>query len=381
MISWKIPLFKMYYDENDIKSVVSIIKRGMFWGLSSETLQLEKLIANVVGVKYSVVFNSGTSALHAIMIAYGFKNPDEIIVPSFTFIASANSILFVNAIPKFGDIEDDRYGLDPEDVQSKISRKTKAILPVHCFGNMCKIEKIKKIAADSKLLLIEDAAEALGSSINGKKAGSFGDAGILSFAWNKVITTGEGGAVLTNSKKMFERLVLIRSHGRVDKENYFMTSSTPEYITLGYNWRISAMAAALGISQLQKLKKLIGMRIKNANYLNYKLSKIPFIETPRSSNNIKHTYMLYTIRIKNGKKTRNELCKFLTKRGIQTKIPFEPIHLTKFYRNKFGYKNGFLKNTERISNEILSLPTYPHLKKTEMDFIIENIKEFSEKIK
>jgi len=380
-MTWKIPLFKMYYDENDIKSVVSIIKRGMFWGLSSETLQLEKLIAKVVGVKYCVVFNSGTSALHAIMIAYGFKNPDEIIVPSFTFISTANSILFVNAIPKFGDIEDDGYGLDPEDVQSKISSKTKAILPIHYAGNMCKIEKIKKIATESKLLLIEDAAEALGSSINGKMAVSFGDAGILSFAWNKVITTGEGGAVLTNSKKIFERLVLIRSHGRVDKENYFMSSSTPEYLTLGYNWRISAMTAALGISQLQKLNKLVDMRIKNANYLTKKLSKIPFIETPRSSNNVKHTYMMYTIRIKAGKKTRNELSKFLTKRGIQTKIMFEPIHLTKFYRKKFGYKNGFLKNTERISNEILSLPMYPHLKKTEMDFIIENIKEFSEKIK
>jgi len=343
MCAWKIPLFKMYHDNEDIKGVTSILQRGMFWGLSSETIQFEKLIAKVTGMKFCVVFNSGTSALHAIMIACGLKNPDEVIVPSFTFIATTNSVQFVNAIPKFADIEEDTFGLDPKDVQSRITKKTKAILPVHYAGNVCKIDKLKEIARDSKLLLIEDAAAALGSSLKGKMAGSFGDCSIISFAWNKVITSGEGGAVLTNSKKIFEKLILIRSHGRVDKENYFMSSKTPEYVTLGYNWRVSAITAALGLSQIKKLDKIIKMRTKNSNYLTSKLSKISFIETPKIPKNRTSNFMMYTIRIKNGKKTRDALHDFMTKKRIQTNVIFEPIHLTEFYRKKFGYKKGFFE--------------------------------------
>jgi len=380
-MSWKIPLFKMYSDNDDIQSVTKVIKRGMFWGLSEETTRLEKMLAKVVGTRYCVVFNSGTSALHAALIAYGVKNPDEVIVPSFTFIATANSILFVNAVPVFADIETQTYGLSPNDVQSKITSRTRAIIPVHYGGNLCKINELKEIARDHNLLLIEDAAEALGTKLRDKMAGSFGNCAILSFAWNKVITSGEGGAVITNSKKIYEKLLLIRSHGRIDKENYVLSSKSSEYITLGYNWRVSAITAALGISQLEKLDKLVSMRIKNSEYLTKKLKKLSFIETPKLQSSVIQTYMMYTIRLKNGKKIRDQLRKFLTKKGIQTKVNFEPIHLTKFYRAKFGYKKGFLINTEKISDEILTLPMYPNLKKTEMDFIIDSINEFSEKLK
>jgi len=381
MIKWKIPLFKMYYDKEDIQNVTNVLKRGMFWGLSEETTRLEKMLAKVVGTRYCVVFNSGTSALHAALIAYGVKNPDEVIVPSFTFIATANSILFVNAVPVFADIETQTYGLSPNDVQSKITSRTRAIIPVHYGGNLCKINELKEIAKDHNLLLIEDAAEALGTKLRGKMAGSFGNCAILSFAWNKVITSGEGGAVITNSKKIYEKLLLIRSHGRIDKENYVLSSKSSEYVTLGYNWRVSAITAALGISQLEKLDKLVSMRIKNSEYLTKKLKKLSFIEAPKLQAGVIQTYMMYTIRLKNGKKIRDQLRKFLTKKGIQTKVNFEPIHLTKFYRAKYGYKKGFLINTEKISDEILTLPMYPNLKKTEMDFIINSINEFSEKLK
>ena len=377
-MTWKIPLFKMYTDGEDVRNVVSILKRGMFWGLSAETKKWEEMIAHKVGVKYCVVFNSGTSALHAIMLAHGLKNPDEIILPSFTFIATANSALFVNAIPKFADIEDETFGLDPTDVQSKINKKTKAIVPVHYAGNACKIHQLKEISSDAKVLLIEDAAAAFGAKAKGQHVGSFGDSAILSFAWNKVVTSGEGGAVLTNSKKIFDRLILIRSHGRIDKETYFMTANSPEYVTLGYNWRVSAITAMLGISQLKKLDKAIELRRKNSKYLSDNLSKIPFIEVPKPPSENFHTYTIYTIRIRDDNKTRNRLHDFLTKKGIQTKVVYDPIHLTKFYKKKFGYTKGFLKNTEKIANEILSLPMYPHLKRREMDYIVESIKEFSE---
>lgn len=377
MAQWKIPLFKMYCDDDDIQSVVSILKRGMFWGLSNETLQFEKMLAEITGSKYCVIFNSGTSALHAIMISYGLKNPDEVIVPSFTFIATANSPLFVGAIPKFADIEESTYGLDPEDVQKRITEKTKAIMPVHYAGNVCRIEELREIAHDSKIHLIEDAAAALGSRKGKQMAGSFGDSSIISFAWNKVTTSGEGGAALTNSKEIYEKLILIRSHGRIDKENYFMSADSPDYVSLGYNWRISAMTAALGISQLKKLDNIINMRIKNSEYLTDQLSKFPFIETPKVPDSGICNYMMYTIRIRAGKKIRDQLHDFMTKKGIQTKVIFEPIHLTEFYRKKFGYKEGLLRRTELISQEVLTLPMFPHLQKQEMDYIIENMSEFS----
>lgn len=376
MTSWKIPLFKMYNDENDVKSVSSVIKRGMFWGLSSETIEFERKIAKVIGVKFCVIFNSGTSALHALMIAYGFKKSDEIIVPSFSFNATANAPLFVESVPKFADIELETFGLDPIDVEKKITRKTKAMIPIHYGGNMCKISELRKIARDSKILLIEDAAESLGSKFRGKVAGSFGDSSILSFAWNKIITTGEGGAALTNSKKIYEKLLLIRSHGRIDKENYFITSKKSEYITLGYNWRMSAINVALGLSQLKKLDKLIHLRRHNSHYLSTKLEEISEIRTPRELKNVFHTYMMYTIYVESGRKVRNQLQEFLCKQGIQTKINFSPIHLTKFYSKKFGYSKNFLKNTELVSNHILTLPMFPHFKKSEMDYVVENIKKF-----
>ncbi len=379
MKNWKIPLFKMYHDREDVKSVTSIIKRGMFWGLSSETIELEKMITEKTGAKYSVVFNSGTSALHALMLAYGFKKNDEIIVPSFTFIATANAVLFENSVPKFAEIEEDSYGLDPNDVTAKINKNTKAIIPVHYAGKICKINEIKKIAKEEKLILIEDAAEALGSKLNNKKAGSFGDSSVLSFAWNKIITTGEGGAAVTNSNEIFKKLLLIRSHGRIDKESYFLSEKLPQYVTLGYNWRMSAINAALGISQLNKLEKLVRMRIKNANYLSKKLSKYDQIITPNVEKNSTHTYMMYTIRLKQGKKFRDELQTHLIREGIQAKIIFEPIHLTDFYREKFKCKKGMLPKTEEIAEQVLTLPMYPHLKKEEIDFMIESISVYCEK--
>jgi len=374
-VLWKIPLYKMYHDDNDIDNVISVIKRGMYWGLSKETLEFESELAKYVGTKYCVVFNSGTSALHASLIAHKIEKGMEVIVPSFTFIATANSVLFVDAIPKFADIESKSYGLDPASTEKSITNKTKAILPVHYAGGICKIDEIKEIAKRKKLLLIEDAAEGLGTKFKGKMAGSYGDSAILSFAWNKIITSGEGGAVLTNSKIIYERLILIRSHGRIDKENYFMTTRSPKYVSLGYNWRMSAMTAALGLSQLGKIEKLLELRKNNSLYLNKELEKFKFLETPKSITKNSHSYMMYTIKV-NGKKNRDSLRDFLAKKRIQTKINFEPIHLTEFYKKRFGYKKGKLKNTEVISQSVLTLPMYPDLKKYEMDYVIESIEEF-----
>jgi len=372
-MSWKIPLFKIYWDKEDIHAVSSAIEKGMFWAIGPHIEEFENGISNYIGGKYCAVFNSGTSALHAVLLAHGIGAGDEVIVPSFTFIATANAPLFVGAKPVFADIEDTTFGLDPEDVKEKITRKTKAILPVHYGGCPCQIRELKEIAAENNLLLIEDAAEAFGAEVDGQKVGTFGDAAVFSFCSNKIITTGEGGAVLTGSKRIYEKLGLARSHGRLESSNYFASPEYADYVELGYNFRMSNITAALGMAQLKKADKIIEMRRKNAKYLTKKLSSIDRIIPPSAPKGYFHVHQMYTIRLKKG--SRDNLSKHLTRKGITAKVFFHPVHLTHFYRKKLGYRVK-LPVTEGVSKQVLSLPLYPSLTREEMDYIAKTVEAF-----
>jgi perosamine synthetase len=375
-MKWKIPLYKVDWDKEDVKTVTGVIKRGMDWAIGPEIEEFEQSLAHYHNSKYCVVFNSGTSAGHAALLSLNLKPSSEIIVPSFTFIATANWPLMVDQKPIFSEIEEKTLGMDPSYLDSIISKKTKVIMPIHYGGMPCKIIEIKKFAEQHKLILIEDSAESIGSTIGNKKTGSFGDMSILSFAGNKVLTTGEGGAVIVNSKKLYEKLKLIRSHGRQTNLNYFQTNKTPKYISLGYNWRMSSMTAALGISQLSKLDKLISKRRTNAKSLSSKLNKHSKIILPFDYKNHKSVFQLYTIRI-TGKNLRNNLMEFLEKKGIMSKIFFEPVHLSKFYSKNMNKKIS-LPITEKISQQVLTLPMYPSLTKDEINFISDSIDEFME---
>ena len=376
MVKWKIPLYKIFNDEDDVRIVSKVIKRGMDWAIGPEVEQFEYQLAKYVGSNYCLVFNSGTSALHAALLSLGIRG-GSILVPSFTFISTANSALMVGAKPTFVDIEEDTLGLDPSKIGRAINTSTKAIMPVHYAGLPCKIEEIKEISKKKKIPLIEDAAEALGSRIRKKMVGTFGDLSVFSFAGNKVLTTGEGGAIVTNSNKIFNKLKLIRSHGRIEKQNYFSSNIKPEYIELGFNWRMSSISAALGITQLSKMEKMINMRRKNAAYLSSRLNKYDKIKVPTEPKHYRHVYQLYSIQLPNLNK-RNMLMKFLTKKGIMSKVYFNPIHQTRFYKQSGFSKTKKLLVTERIANKILSLPLYPNMKKEELKFIIDSVSEFLE---
>jgi perosamine synthetase len=371
-----VPLFKIYWDEKDVEKVTSVIKRGMYWATGPEVKEFERKVAEYVGVKYALAVNSGTSALHAILAAYGIGEGDEIIVPSFTFIATANAPLFVGAKPVFAEIEEETYGLDPEDVERKITPKTKAIIPIHYGGSSCHIEGLKQIAQKHNLLLIEDAAESLGAMVNGKKVGSFGDSAILSFCTPKVITMGEGGMILTNSRDVYERARLIYNHGRVETTDYFSSTEQMQYVTLGYNFRMSTMTAALGIAQMEKIDEIIRMRRENATYLTEGLSKIEGIETSKEPQDYFHVYQMYTIRLKGKGGIRDRLKEYLAQHGIMSRIYFDPIHLTQFYQREFGFREGYLPLTEKIASEVLTLPMYPTLTREEMNYIAEQIEDF-----
>jgi perosamine synthetase len=374
-MDWRIPLFKIYWDQEDIAMVNEAISRGMSWAIGPNIDRLEEMLSRYVGRKYALVFNSGTSALHAVLLACGIGSGDEVIVPSFTFIATANAPLFVGARPVFADIEPKTYGLDPDDVEKKITRKTKAIMPIHYGGAPCLITELKAIAERHKLLLIEDAAESLGAIVDGRKVGGFGDAAILSFCSNKVVTTGEGGAVVTDSADIYEKLKLIRSHGRAETANYFCSTEYMDYVALGYNFRMSDITAALGIAQLKKIDRLIDMRRKNAEMLSARLSRVAGIEAPHSPDNFFHVYQMYTIRVKDGKEKRDALSAYLAGQGIMTKVYFHPVHQTHFYKDRLGYRCD-LPATERLSRQVLTLPMYPALTEQDIDFIADQVSAF-----
>ena len=377
MDEWKIPFYKIYTDDEDINLITKIVKRGNRWALGPEIEEFENELKNYVGTDYCVTLNSGTSALHSALLAYQIGSSDEVIIPSFTFIATANSVLFVNSKPIFAEIEDVNLGLDPKDVQSKITPSTKAIIPVDYAGLPCKILEIKKITEDNEIQIIEDAAESLGASINGKKVGSLTETAIFSFCGNKVLTTGEGGALVTNSKLIFEKAKLLRSHGRVEKTNYLENARTSDYVSLGYNWRMSSFTASLGLTQLKKLDKMIKKRQENAKYLNSCFSKIREISLPIPPDGYEHVYQMYTIRLSN-KEMRDKLHEFLLNKKIFSKVYFNPIHTTDYYKEKFGEQKISLPTTEKICKQVLTLPLYPNMTLEEKDYLTSSVIEFFE---
>jgi perosamine synthetase len=373
---WKIPLYKVLTDKEDIKQVSNVLKRGTDWAIGPEIEKFETSFAEYIGRKYCVAFNSGTSAGHAALIALGIDAKSEVIVPSFTFISTANWPLMVQASPKFADIEMQTYGMDPKDLESKISKKTKAVIPIHYGGLPCKINEIKEISNKNKFYLIEDAAESFGASLNGRKIGSFGTVSIFSFAGNKILTTGEGGALCTDSKELYEKIKLIRSHGRQLHSGYFSSMQDHDYFSLGYNWRMSSITAALGLSQLDKIEKIIDMRRKNAKYYQSKLKNIKEISLQEELPGFKHVYQFYPILLPNST-VRAKLMNFLASKGIMTRVFFKPVHKTMFF-SKIGYGSLNLPNTEKISKQILALPMFPTLQKEEINYIIDTITKFFE---
>lgn len=371
---WKIPLYKIYTDDEDVELITKIVRRGSNWAIGPEIEEFENAIKNYVGTDYCLTVNSGTSALHASFLAHNFGPTDEIIVPSFTFVSTVNSTRFVGAEPVFCDIEAERFGLDPTNLQIKISKKTKAIVPMDYGGLSCYIHSIKKISEENNLILIEDAAEGLGSSIGGKKVGSLSDLAIFSFCGNKVLTTGEGGAIVTNSKEKFEKIKAIRSHGRIDNISYFNNSGEANYIGIGYNWRMSSITASLGISQLSKLDKLIKMRQQNASFISSRISKNKQLKTPTNSENI---FQMYSLLLEN-EQLRNEFQKFLLSKKIFCKVYFSPVHLMDYYQKYFDNNSVSLPVTESISKKILTLPIYPNMTNEEKSYLVNSINEFFE---
>lgn len=350
-------------DEEEIKAVEEVLKSGIL-AQGPKVKEFEEKIAEYVGVKHAIATSSGTTALHTALLAIGIKREDEVITTPFTFVATANSILYCGAKPVFVDVDERTFNIDPTKFEEKITKRTKAVLPVHLYGQPADVKGLLKICKEHNLFLIEDAAQALGAEFESKKVGSFGNCGIFSFYPTKNITTGEGGMIVTNDEEIAERCRKIRNHG--EYQRYFVDF-------LGYNYRMTEIAAAIGLAQFGKLEKFIKKRIRNAKFLTKHLRNIKEIEVPFVAKNVRHVFNQYTIKAEE----RDKLKEFLEKKGIQTSIYYpRPIHKQILYQ-KIGYKD-FLPIAESLSMKVLSLPIHPKLKKEELRFIVDSIKSFYE---
>ena len=285
--------------------------------------EFEERIAQHTGVKYAIVVNSGTSALHLIIRALGIIEGDEVITTPFSFIASANCILFERAKPVFVDVDPETLNIDPECIEEKIGDKTKAILAVDIFGQPAEWDRLQEIAKKYSLKLIEDSAEALGAEYKGVKAGRFGDVGVFAFYPNKQITTGEGGVIITNDEKIAKLCESMRNQGRDEGQSWL------QHERLGYNYRISDINCALGIAQLERLDEILGKREKVAQMYNQRLKGLEGIKIPYVSPCVKMSWFVYVVRLRDSytQEDRDRILGELKKRGIDCGNYFTPIHL------------------------------------------------------
>ena len=319
--------------------------------------EFEKLLSSFVKSRYAVAVNSGTAALQAALYTLDLKKGDEVLLPSFTFVATANAIVSVGAKPVFADILKQNYTIDPNDLRKKITRKSKVIIPVHLYGNMAYMDEISEIANKHNLEIIEDSAQSLGSTYKGKHSGTFSTLGCFSMYAAKVITSGEGGAIVTNDKKIFEKLRKIRNHGMLHGYDTRL---------LGLNLRLPEINAAIAKIQMKKLTKFLNQRRKNAKILSELLSDLN-ISIPHERKGEKINWYLYTIATKD----RNKIMKKLNLKGIGATVYYSiPVHRTPFYKNK-----SRLSVTEWAALHVLSLPVHPLVRKQNLYQMAQIVKQ------
>jgi perosamine synthetase len=359
----KINIASPQIGKEEIRAVTEVLKSGML-AQGPKVAEFENSFSKFCGTKFAVATSSGTTALHVALLAHGIGPKDEVITSPFTFIASANSILYTGAKAVFCDIDEATYNIDPAKIEKLITKKTKAIIPVHLYGQACDMTRIMTIARKYRLAVIEDACQSHGATWKGKKVGSFGT-GTFSLYPTKNMTTGEGGIITTNSQAIYEKSNLIRAHG--SKIKYY-------HDILGFNFRMTDIGAAIGIEQLKKLPKFNKIRQENADFLNKNLSRIEGIIIPEPAKNAVHVYHQYTIRVtpKFGI-TRDEVIKSLTEAGIGTAVFYPlPINQQKVYK-ELGYKAN-TPIAEKIAKEVLSLPVHPGLKQSDLNYIVKIFK-------
>jgi perosamine synthetase len=358
-----IPINLPLIGEEEVEAVVKVMRSGPLTnalGAGPMVTQFEKKFAEFAGVKHAVAVNTGTAALHSAVVAAGVKQGDEVILPSFTFVATVEAVVMAGGKPVFADIDPETYHLSPAEIEKNVTKKTKAIVPVDLYGLAVDIKPMRKIAAKHDLAIVEDSAQAHGATYAKKPAGVFADAACWSLYASKNITTGEGGVVTTDSDEMVETLRLIRTHGEKAKYASLM---------LGYNYRMSEIQAAIGLVQLAKLPSFVAKRRENAKKLTKLLAESDRLKLPEETEERQHSWYLYTVRLQNATESeRNKIVAELKKKGIGAEAYYvHPVHMMPYYRERFGRRK--LPETEKAAKQVFSLPIHPSVTETQIDCI------------
>jgi perosamine synthetase len=372
-------------NQEDIPSVVEVLKSD--WITQGPKIkEFEDALSHYVGAKYAVAVSNGTAALHISCLAAGIKAGDEVITSPITFAASANCVLYCGGKPVFADVEEDTVNIDPREIEKEITRKTRAIIPIHFAGHPCDLEKIHRIARDHHLVVIEDAAHALGAEyrVDKRRAewmkvgnGRFSDMSILSFHPVKSITTGEGGAVLTNRKDLYKRLLVFRNHGITRDKSALLRKDEGSWYyemqELGFNYRITDFQCALGISQLKKIDQFLKRRREIAQIYEETMADLEEIILPVTKPFAKSSWHIYCIRVKDPSRRESVFSK-LRAFNIGVQIHYIPVYFHPYYR-RLGYKKGICKKAEDYYRQTITLPIHPSLTDGDVNRVVKTLKE------
>ena len=371
-----------YIDDDDIRAVTEVLKSD-FLTQGPAVSRFENKIREITGARYCVAVSNATAGLHIAVAALNLSENSEGITTPNTFLASANCLVYNNLIPVFADINPDTYNIDPDEIEKKITSNTEVIIPVHFAGLACDMERIKNIADDHNIKVIEDAAHAIGSYYaDGSPVGNckYSDMTVFSFHPVKTITTGEGGAITTNDEVLYKRLLQLRSHGMTKDSQLLTQNPGPWYYemhSLGFNYRMTDMQAALGYSQLLKLERFRERRQRIVDQYNAAFDGIPYIKLPYRSPDQDSCFHLYVLQIDFEKigTTRKDFMKELADKGIGTQVHYIPVHTQPYYKTHYNYKIGDYPIAEEYYEKTLSFPLYPALNDDDLQKVINAIKE------
>lgn len=352
------PIMQPLLNGNELAYVSDCINTGWISSQGAYVKRFEKEFAEYCGAKYAVAVSNGTVALHLALVALGIKEGDEVLVPDLTFAASINAIIYTGAIPVIVDVDKTTWTISLEDIEKNITPKTRAIMPVHLYGHPCHMDEIMAIAKKYNLLIIEDAAEAIGAKYKGKHVGTFGEAATFSFFGNKTITTGEGGMVFFRTKEAYETALVLRDHGMSKTKKYW-------HDMVGFNYRMTNLQAAIGCAQMERIDEFVKEKRKLASFYNSILAETGVFELPPQAEWAVNGYWLYTAVLReNCGITRNELMDKMLKNGVETRAVFFPLHEMPPYKN-YPTKSNF-KNADYISQQGISLPSSVNITESEL---------------
>lgn len=366
----RIPLSRPDIGDGEQAAVREVLDSGRL-SLGDRTEAFEAALARSAGTRHAVATSSGTAALHLAVLALGLAPGDQVVTTPFSFVASANCLLFEGVRPVFVDVEQDTLNIDPELVRRAIGERTRAILGVDVFGHPADWDALRAIADQFGLLLIEDSAEALGSSYRGRRAGSLGDAGIFGFYPNKQITTGEGGALVTDDAAVARLCGSLRNHGREPDGDEWI-----EHKRLGYNYRLSELACALGLVQLERLDAMAERRARVAGWYDDRLAGFDALHRPTLRDDVDLSWFAYVVRLgdRYTRDDRDRVIVQLRARGIGCRNYFPPIHLQPIYRERYGYGPGDFPVTEAAAERTIALPFFSGMSEAEVDEVVEQLR-------